>query len=176
MSYITTYSGLDFDYLKPVASSICDKDIIQGLSNDCRFAGQIPVFYSVAQHCWLMSQIVPEEFALEALLHDATEAYCKDIPSPLKRLLPDYQAIEQQVDTVIRETFGLPAEMSAIVHYCDLVMLTTERQELDIDDGKEWPMLEGIPLADIAIVPMTPSQIRVVFAARLNELTGATQS
>ncbi|CNF01871.1 Uncharacterised protein [Yersinia mollaretii] len=26
MSYITTYSGLDFDYLKPVASSICIED------------------------------------------------------------------------------------------------------------------------------------------------------
>lgn len=60
MTCITTYSGLTFDYLKPVTSSICDKDIIQGLSNDCRFAGQLPVFYSVAQHCWLMSQIVPE--------------------------------------------------------------------------------------------------------------------
>ncbi|MGP2470742.1 hypothetical protein [Yersinia sp. 2542 StPb PI] len=76
----------------------------------------------------------------------------------------------------IREKFGLPAEMSLVVHYCDLIMLATERQELDIDDGKEWPMFEGIPLADIAIVPMTPSQIRVAFAARLNELTAATQS
>ncbi|EKN3986059.1 HD family hydrolase [Yersinia enterocolitica] len=176
MTCITTYSGLTFDYLKPVSSSICDKDIIQGLSNDCRFAGQLPVFYSVAQHCWLMSQIVPEEFALEALLHDASEAYCRDIPSPLKRLLPDYKVIEHRIDTAIREKFGLPAEKSSVVHYCDLIMLATERQELDIDDGKEWPMLEGIPLADIAIVPMTPSQIRVVFAARLNELTAASQS
>lgn len=103
MTCITTYSGLNFDYLKPVASSICDKDIIQGLSNDCRFAGQLPVFYSVAQHCWLMSQIVPEEFALEALLHDASEAYCRDIPSPLKRLLPDYKVIEHRIDMAIRE-------------------------------------------------------------------------
>ncbi|HDL7775306.1 TPA: HD family hydrolase [Yersinia enterocolitica] len=176
MSYITTYLGLDFDYLKPLASSICIEDIAQALSHECRFAGHLPNFYSVAQHCWLMSQIVPEEFALEALLHDATEAYCRDIPSPLKRLLPDYKVIEHRIDMAIREKFGLPAEMSSVVHYCDLIMLATERQELDIDDGKEWPMLEGIPQADIAIVPMTPSQIRVVFAARLNELTAATQS
>ncbi|HHH1143922.1 HD family hydrolase [Yersinia enterocolitica] len=176
MSYITTYSGLDFDYLKPLASSICIEDIAQALSHECRFAGHLPNFYSVAQHCLLISTIVPEEFALEALLHDATEAYCKDIPSPLKRLLPDYQAIEQQVDTVIRETFGLPAEISAIVHYCDLVMLTTERQELDIDDGKEWPMLAGIPSAEMAIVPMSSRDARIAFLARFNELTGATQS
>lgn len=157
MSYITTYSGLDFDYLKPLASSICIKDIAQALSHECRFAGHLPNFYSVAQHCLLISTIVPEEFALEALL-------------------PDYQAIEQQVDTVIRETFGLPAEMSAIVHYCDLVMLTTERQELDIDDDKEWPMLAGIPPAEMAIVPMSSRDARIAFLARFNELTGATQS
>ncbi|CNJ14690.1 Uncharacterised protein [Yersinia aldovae] len=175
MSYITTYSGLDFDYLKPVASSICIKDIAQALSHECRFAGHLPNFYSVAQHSLLISTIVPEEFALEALLHDATEAYCKDIPSPLKRLLPDYQAIEQRVDIVIRETFGLPAEMSEVVHYCDLVMLATERQELDIDDGKEWPMLAGIPLAEmaiVAIVAMSPRDARIAFMARFNELTG----
>lgn len=176
MSYITTYSGLDFDYLKPLTSSICIEDIAQALSHECRFAGHLSNFYSVAQHCLLISTIVPEEFALEALLHDATEAYCKDIPSPLKRLLPDYQAIEQQVDTVIRETFGLPAEISAIVHYCDLVMLTTERQELDIDDGKEWPMLAGIPSAEMAIVPMSSRDARIAFLARFNELTVVTQS
>ncbi|HDL7601063.1 TPA: HD family hydrolase [Yersinia enterocolitica] len=176
MSYITTYSGLDFDYLKPLASSICIEDIAQALSHECRFAGHLPNFYSVAQHCWLMSQIVPEEFALEALLHDATEAYCRDIPSPLKRLLPDYKVIEHRIDMAIREKFGLPAEMSSVVHYCDLIMLATERQELDIDDGKEWPMLACIPLAEMAIVPMSSRDARIAFLARFNELTGAIAS
>ncbi|WP_076707451.1 hypothetical protein [Yersinia enterocolitica] len=176
MSYITTYSGLKFNYLKPVVSSICIKDIAQALSHECRFAGHLPNFYSVAQHCLLISQIVPEEFALEALLHDATEAYCKDIPSPLKRLLPDYQAIELRVDIVVREAFGLPAEMSEVVHYCDLVMLATERQELEINDDKEWPMLAGIPPAEMAIVPMSPRDARIAFLARFKELTGAIAS
>lgn len=108
MTCITTYSGLTFDYLKPVASSICDKDIIQGLSNDCRFAGQLPVFYSVAQHCWLMSQIVPEEFALEALLHDASEAYCRDIPSPLNVCCPITKLLSIGLIWLSAKNLGFP--------------------------------------------------------------------
>lgn len=176
MSSITTYSKLEFDYLKPVTSSICIKDIAQALSHECRFAGHLPNFYSVAQHSLLLSQIVPEEFALEGLLHDASEAYCKDIPSPLKRLLADYRVIEHRVNIAIREVFALPLEQSEVVHYCDLVMLATERQELDIDDGKEWPMLAGIPPAEMAIVPMSSRDARIAFLARFKELTGAIQS
>ncbi|WP_145567328.1 HD family hydrolase [Yersinia aleksiciae] len=176
MSYITTYSGLDFDYLKPVASSICIDDIAQALSHECRFAGHLPNFYSVAQHSLLMSFIVEEQYALEALLHDASEAYCKDIPSPLKRLLPDYQAIERQVDLAIREKFGLPEEMGFVVHYADLVMLATERRDLDIDDGRPWPMLDGVPPSDISITPLTPLQARAKFLQRFNELTVANKS
>ncbi|MFA3778625.1 HD family hydrolase [Yersinia sp. 1652 StPb PI] len=177
MSCIKTYPDrLHFDYANPKESSISINDIAQALSNECRFAGHLPNFYSVAEHSWLVSQLVSPEFALEALLHDASEAYCKDIPSPLKRLLPDYKGIERGIDLVIRSKFGLPADMSPEVHHFDLVMLATERQELEIDDGEVWPMLEGIQPANIAICPMSPGHARVVFLARFNELTAASQS
>lgn len=174
MSCIKTYPDrLHFDYANPKESSISINDIAQALSNECRFAGHLPNFYSVAEHSWLVSQLVSPEFALEALLHDATEAYCKDIPSPLKRLLPDYKGIERGIDLVIRNKFGLPAEMSPEVHHFDLVMLATERRDLDIDDGKPWPMLDGVPPSDISITPLTPLQARAKFLQRFNELTGA---
>ncbi|HEC2537185.1 TPA: HD family hydrolase, partial [Yersinia enterocolitica] len=94
----------------------------------------------------------------------------------LKRLLPDYKAIERSIDLVVRNKFGLPSEISPEVHHFDLVMLATERLELDIDDGEVWPMLAGIPPADIAICPMSPGHARVIFLARFNELTVTTQS
>lgn len=173
MTWITTFTGRQFDYVAPAVESICIEDIAQALSHECRFAGHLPNFYSVAQHCVLASYIVAPEFALEALLHDAVEAYCKDIPSPLKCLLPDYQFIEDQIDAVIRQRFGLPLEQSDQVKYADLMMLATERRDLDIDDGKTWPMLEGIPTSDIAINPLSPVQARAVFIRRFNELTGS---
>ncbi len=103
MSFIKTFSGKHFYYDKINKDDIVINDIAVSLSNMCRFAGHLSHFYSVAQHAVLCSQLVPQEFAFEALMHDATEAYCQDIPAPLKRLLPDYKRMEEKIDTVIRE-------------------------------------------------------------------------
>lgn len=175
MSYIQTLSGKHIDFLNINPEQIAIEDIATALSNCCRFAGHLPEFYSVAQHSVLTSLLVSPEFALEALLHDAQEAYVCDIPSPLKMLLPDYQQIENYVESVIRKKFGLPEAMSAPVKYADLIMLATERQELDIHDGSEWPVLAGIPVSDLfTINPLRPGQAYGLFMKRFNELTGAT--
>ncbi|MHA7847153.1 HD family hydrolase [Serratia sp. D1N4] len=173
MSWIKTFSGLHFNYAKPTPESICIEDIVQALSHECRFAGHLPEFYSVAQHSVLVSRIVPPEFALEALLHDAHEAYCKDIPSPLKRLIPDYRGIENSIDFVIRHKFGLPAELSSEVKHADLVMLATERRDLGIDNGERWPMLDGVkPSEMVSVMPLNPAQARAQFANRYRQITG----
>ncbi len=130
MSYIQTLSGKHFNYLDIQQDDIVIEDIATALSHICRFTGHLPEFYSVGQHSVLTSHLVPQEFALEALLHDADEAYLQDIPSPLKRLLPDYQAIEARVDAAIRQKFGLPTEQHPTVKYADLVMLATNAEIL----------------------------------------------
>ncbi|HEC0150186.1 TPA: 5'-deoxynucleotidase, partial [Escherichia coli] len=130
MSFIKTFSGKHFYYDRINKDNIDINDIAVSLSNICRFAGHLSHFYSVAQHAVLCSQLVPQEFAFEALMHDATEAYCQDIPAPLKRLLPDYKRMEEKIDAVIREKYGLPPVMSTPVKYADLIMLATERRDL----------------------------------------------
>lgn len=171
MSFIQTLSGKKFDYIHSTVDDIEIEDIANALSNICRFAGHLPEFYSVAQHSVLCSQIVQPEFAFEALMHDAHEAYVQDIPSPLKRLLPDYRRIETMVDDLIRSKYGLPADISPVVKYADLIMLATERRDLEIDDGTEWPMLQGIPCSDIIqIKPLRPGQAYGLFMNRFNEL------
>lgn len=148
MSFIKTFSGKHFYYDRINKDDIVINDIAVSLSNICRFAGHLSHFYSVAQHAVLCSQLVPQEFAFEALMHDATEAYCQDIPAPLKRLLPDYKRMEEKIDAVIRKKYGLPPVMSTPVKYADLIMLATERRDLGLDDGSFWPVLEGIPATD----------------------------
>lgn len=173
MSFIQTLSGKKFNYINPTVSDVDPEDIGTALSNICRFSGHLPEFYSVAEHSVHTSYIVPPEFAFEALMHDAAEAYCQDVPSPLKALLPDYRRIEARVDGLIRSVFELPKVMSPVVKYADLIMLATERQQLEIDDGTEWPCLKGIPSSDIIqITPLRPGQAFGLFMTRFTELTG----
>lgn len=171
MSWIRTYSGKHFNYACPSANDIDIVDIAQALSHLCRFAGHLPEFYSVAQHSVYVSQLVKPELALEALLHDATEAYCVDIPSPLKALLPDYQRMEKSVDQAVREKFSLPRKADYSIHVADLMMLATERHYLGLDDGTPWPCLEGVPLAGFEVYPIPPALARQLFLQRYCELT-----
>lgn len=170
MTWITTHTGLHFDYIKPNPDAIYIRDIAIALSRECRFTGQSQKFYSVAQHSVECSYIVPEPFKFEALLHDAVEAYCKDIPSPLKKLLPDYQKIENNIDSVIRKKFNLPLTISAEVKRADLIMLATEHRDI-ANDGKEWPMLKNIPLLERKIDPIPSDVAYNHFIRRFYELS-----
>ncbi|HCR3554408.1 TPA: HD family hydrolase [Morganella morganii] len=172
MSYIATSTGKHIDFTNITPDQICIEDIARGTSNICRFAGQLENFYSVAQHSVYVSQIVPPEYALEALLHDATEAYMGDIASPLKAMLPDYKAVEKRIEAVIREKFGLPPVMTVDVHYADLVMLATEMRDFEVDIGNYRPKLDSVPPHDdIIIQPLTPPQAYHQFMARFEMLT-----
>ena len=139
MSRVPTLSGKVFDYEHPVPSMIDIEDIAAGLSKDCRYAGQIPGFYSVAQHSLIGAQLIDPCFALEFLLHDAAEAYCRDVVSPHKRMMPVYREIEDRIDRVIRFKYNLPDEMSPEVKAMDDAMYYTERRDITPNfNREEW--------------------------------------
>jgi hypothetical protein len=100
-----------------------------------RYNGHTPVPYSVAQHSVLVSLLVENlggnaEERLWGLLHDASEAYICDMPSPVKRLLPDYQRIERRVMRAILSRFSLGPDMPASVKEADEIALATEAHVL----------------------------------------------
>ncbi len=135
-TYIQTHGGGKFDFVWPDQDAINIEDIAEALSKICRYTGHCKGFYSVAQHSLHCAEMVAEEFALEALLHDASEAYCNDISRPLKTLLPDYRFIEARVDAAIRGKFGLPSVESKEVKIADQRMLLTEQRSLM--GGDQW--------------------------------------
>lgn len=170
MSWILTHSGKHFDLIDPQPSMINVLDIAHALSNCCRYAGHCRYYYSVAQHSVLASQIVPPEFALEALLHDASEAYIGDVTRPLKHLLPDYRAIEHKVEAAIRSAFGLPEAQSYPVTIADRIMLATERRDLMPEDAAEWPVLQGVTPMSAPIRAVMNHHAKSLFMHRLLEV------
>jgi uncharacterized protein len=171
MTWILTASGKYFDFADPQPDQIDILDIAQGLANECRYTGQCRAYYSVAQHCVLASRIVLPQYALEALLHDASEAYCKDIPRPLKQMLPDYQAVENRVHKVIREKFNLPEVESHEVKRADLILLATERRDLMPHDSTPWPILANIRPMASKLIAVHSGQALSQFIRRYLELT-----
>lgn len=160
---ILTASGTCFNLLEPDPDLIEIEDIAHALSNLCRFTGHTRVFYSVAEHSVRASlcAFVPAEHALEALLHDAAEAYIGDVSSPLKAQLHEYRNIEFGVEQAIRKRFGLPAKKTPCVKQADLTMLATEKRDLMSADGDDWPILRGIaPLAERISASLTPHLAR----------------
>lgn len=170
MSWILTHTGKHFDFLNPMPDMIDIMDIARGLSREARFAGQTKKMYTVAQHSVGCSHLVSRDYRLEALLHDAAEAYCKDIPSPLKHLLPDYKRIHERVDAAIRIRFNLPLEMSIDVHKADLTMLATEKRDLMPADKIAWPMLVDVTPMSRTIYPYHPDRAYDLFCSRWMEV------
>ena len=111
---INLHPSCKINLITPEVSDIKINDIARGLSNNPHFAGQTPEFFSVAEHCLLVCDLMEavgindHTLLLAGLLHDASEAYLGDMVKPLKVFLPDFQRIEKNMMRVIFKAFNLP--------------------------------------------------------------------
>jgi len=172
--HVATFSGLYVNLLAPAPESISLYDIAHALSNEPRFGGHTSKFYSVAQHSVLVSNLVPQEYALEGLLHDAHEAYCKDLPAPLKDALSKdgrdtYRSIEKALDTVIRLKFGLPSDVSSQVAEADMTARASEAKVL-MKTGMWRDWFIKLPETVYIGKALTPHSAETAFIKRFKEL------
>lgn len=135
---ITSYTNKEIDLIDIKPSNITLEDIAHGLSYTCRFVGQCKHFYSVAQHSINCLKVADsfdynKELKLYTLLHDASEAYICDMPSPLKKLLPEYSRYEKYLQKTIYQRFDLE-EISIfnkkLIKEIDNIMFYKEWKEL----------------------------------------------
>lgn len=151
-----TFSGEMFNPLTATKDDIEIVDIAHALGMVCRYAGHVRRFYSVAEHCVLMSHTVDPEHALWALLHDAAEAYVGDMVRPLKHQMPAYQAAEDRLISVITTKYNLPVEMPAQVKEHDTRIVVDERDQLMAPSREPWGMLEGFAPLGVTIQGWDP--------------------
>lgn len=168
-SVIQTRFGAEFNVLEPRVEDVMIGDIAWALSMQCRYAGHTLWPYSVAQHSILLSYAVPEEYAFEALLHDASEAYASDIVRPLKIALPDYKIYEDKIMACIAAALGFKYPLPEIVKEYDSRILHNERQVL-FSNPFDWG-LPGEPLPNVIITPEPQWKIFEDFTCRYIQLS-----
>lgn len=110
--YILTYSKIKFYPLEPKVEVIRIEDIAHALSLMTRANGHIKHFYSIAQHsinCYkeARKRNYSRVVQLGCLLHDASESYISDITRPVKRNLKEYIPIEERLQEMIYEKYGI---------------------------------------------------------------------
>lgn len=139
MSVFTTWTGatLEFDKLDKYKPDI--RDIAHALSLLCRYRGQITYHYSVAQHSLLVERILKEQgysprTRMAGLLHDAPEMLISDCPSPLKKQMPEFMAMETRIGDLFNNHFDIRTEVEE-VHDADKLALENE-----------WFMLSPSPI------------------------------
>ena len=100
-------------------------DISVGLSNQCRYNGQVVKFYSVAEHCVLLvryaqSKGYNEAFQKALLLHDAAEAYIGDVIRNVKKDLKVFNDLETSIINKIFIRYGV------VFSPCDPKLMTMD--------------------------------------------------
>jgi hypothetical protein len=134
VEYFQTYSGVGFDPFDPAPGSINLEDIARGCANECRFQRQCGRFYSSAEHQWHISYMVPKELALEAALHDASDAYLGDAARLVKRSKPfrGFWSAEIDLQKRIYHEFGIvpTQESKDIIHKADVTLMRNEAASL----------------------------------------------
>lgn len=168
-NWIATYSGAWIEPLNPDPQRILIEDIAHSLAMQCRFTGHTSKFYSTAQHSVHVSEIVPSEFALWGLLHDASEAYVSDVARPIKHANAEfgevYRAVEEVLAKAVAIKFNLVWPEPPEVKVADKMMLRAEQRDLMANDPNPGNIWEK------AVLPWGPEKAERKFMERYLELT-----
>ena len=169
-----TWSGSQFWPLDPRPEDVHIEDIAWMLAGQNRWKGATRRgVMTIAQHSVIVSHLCEPTFALQGLLHDATEAYLGDIAGPIKPFLPDFVRAEEALWEVIAARFGVPVVMDPSVKTADAISLHTESRDLLLPPPVEWRSYLPPPMEDRIQLWDRETAARE-FLFRFRELTDAS--
>ena len=130
------------------------REIIRGLAHQCRYAGQTHRPYTIAQHSclcheWARAEELGPRLRRAALLHDAAEAYAKDLPRPLKRAVGEgYESLLRRLERRMAGLYDYPYPLPKAVKTIDHKTYLAERRGIashpDIDTTDEVDPPESV--------------------------------
>lgn len=167
--WIETVSGKRVTFLNPQPEQFDIQDIAYSLANQCRFNGHVP-FYSVAEHCVYVASKLPRHKMLAGLLHDASEAYLSDIPTPVKNFLPEYKTIETHLQSALNVHFGIDTYDDDVKDQ-DWQATQNEAYHLLESRGKDWVSALFDPGQHRKPLCMPPALAYKVFMNAFEDLT-----
>lgn len=179
--WFETYSGIKFYPLNPKVEDINIIDIVNSLTQLVRAGGHFKHFYSIASHLinctseaeqrtkdWDKDK--QEEFLKQVFIHDFTEAYVSDLVSPLKRSIPEYKEVENKIEQVIYEKFGVTLDKNSdnykLLKEIDVAITAYEAYHL-MPNLKHWDtsysyLVENKDKRDLSHIDLSENKINDV--------------
>lgn len=168
---IVLNSGRVFDFANPEACDYVIEDFAHSLANQTRWTGHTRIPYSIAEHCFHVSTIVPQEFRMQALCHELVESLMGDCNSSLKYFMTEFREIEHKIEAIVFARFGINYPMDKCVKEADNILLITEARDLM---PKETLGVLDIPKSvkplKKVIQPWSPKKAKRKFLERYYEL------
>lgn len=167
-----THQGHMLDFADPDATVFDLQDIAHHLARLCRFNGSTDEFYSVASHSVYVAlelerQGYSTRVVQSALLHDSPEAYLGDVTSGLKRLLPEYRALEKRFAMLIEKRFGVYFDGNPTIKDADIRARLAEARDLFREYPYPRELLhggeDGREAFTTPVVPQTPDEAEWAF-------------
>lgn len=170
-AWVETWSGRMVDLMDPQPETICIDDIAHALARLARFNGHTRTagIYSVADHCLWCSGVALDRWpdapgvALQALLHDAHEAYTGDIVAPLKfipQVADVLRPIEESLQAAIHTALGVrPPTMTeaTAVRHIDAWALHAEAVSMMATSGRDWGLTCHCPEEYLGYLQPSPA-------------------
>lgn len=145
--WVYTAAGLCFDFANPRPEMVEPRALAWQLSGEGRWANNTHWHLSVAQHSLIVANAIPQvEWRIYGLLHDAAEAFVRDLPTPFKLWLAsqgaDVPGLERKIlNGAIYPHFDIPPPdglIATAVDDADARALATEYRDVVRGKGTEW--------------------------------------
>lgn len=135
VAWLRMYNGRMVDAFNVTPDDIVPENFIHACSQINRYTGNCKFPYPVNQHQLLLYLCVPKRLKRAALVHDITEHWFSDVPSPVKIHMKYYKRKEKDAELVVMQKYGIThAQMADLKQYDIRIRIDEKLQLFDVQE------------------------------------------